>query len=162
MIKRKHSSPTILVTHLVAEEPNIGWLWSIELAAEDALRESRRRKGAKKIVEALRAARKAIAYAEKLKDANSVEARALAHAMAAVHLAWQAEVADRSAMINPGMKQGQGRQRENERRAESAEVQRKDWRAKADEIRRQNPRLSKAAIARLIDPVNWNRVRKHI
>jgi hypothetical protein len=150
------------VTHLIGEKPGIGWLWSIERAAEDALSDSRRRKGAKQILQALRAAREAIAYAKNLNDANSAEAQALAQAMAAVHLAWQAEVADRFVMIAPGVKQYEGQRRENQRRKEAAEVLRNRWRKRANRILLKNPRMSKSAVAKKIDPTRWSTIRKHI
>lgn len=151
----------VIVTHLIGEKPDIGWLWSIELAAENVLRESRRRKGAKQVLQALRAARRALEYAKNLK-ANSVEARALAQAMAAVHLAWQAEVADRRVMITPGVKQYEGQQRENQQRAQSAAALRKKWRKKAKVVSSGNPRLSKSDIAKQIDPKRWNTIRRYI
>lgn len=87
-----------IARHLWAIRPNIGWLWDIDTIAEDYLRENRRRAGGKALIAAIRAAREAHEKIKRLgiKSANDPRADAIAAAMKALHLAWQADYLERS------------------------------------------------------------------
>jgi hypothetical protein len=93
-VKRVPPMPAI-VTPLVGDVATAGWVWTIADGTSTFLRARTRKRGTKEARRALRAARRAQKHLTALEQwpiAAAVARQAVAHAMDAVHCAWQAEV----------------------------------------------------------------------
>lgn len=139
------------------QKPTLEWLNRIERSARYHLDINPNRIGARQLREAL----KMVIYTRRCIEAGRADGAAFS-ALAALQAAWAAEIAEGRDMIDAGVKRFRAAEKANSGKSLQAEQIHADWQRKADAIRRRRPNLSKAEIARRIDPQRANYIRKRI